>query len=67
MIHSFFILSHNLQSEDVVFVKVVFSIVCLDTTFFFNFNFYFILLYNTVLVLPYIDMNPPQVYMCFQS
>ena len=31
--------------------------------FFFNFNFYFILLYNTVLVLPYIDMNPPRVYM----
>ena len=30
--------------------------------FFFNFYFYFILLYNTVLVLPYIDMNPPQVY-----
>ena len=30
---------------------------------FFNFYFYFILLYNTVLVLPYIDMNPPQVYM----
>ena len=28
--------------------------------FFFNFNFYFILLYNTVLVLPYIDMNPPR-------
>ena len=27
--------------------------------FFFNFKFYFILLYNTVLVLPYIDMNPP--------
>ena len=30
---------------------------------FFNFNFYFILLYNTVLVLPYIDMNQPQMYM----
>ena len=27
---------------------------------FFNFYFYFILLYNTVLVLPYIDMNPPR-------
>ena len=34
------------------------------TLFFF---FYFILLYNTVLVLPYIDMNPPQVYMSSQS
>ena len=31
--------------------------------YFFNFYFYFILLYNTVLVLPYIDMNPPRVYM----
>ena len=34
---------------------------------FFNFKFYFILLYNTVLVLPYIDMNPPRVYMSSQS
>ena len=29
--------------------------------FILNFYFYFILLYNTVLVLPYIDMNPPRV------
>ena len=35
--------------------------------FFFNFYFYFILLYNTVLVLPYIDMNPPRVYMRSQT
>ena len=35
--------------------------------FILNFNFYFILLYNTILVLPYIDMNPPQVYMSSQS
>ena len=34
------------------------------TILFFNFYFYFILLYNTVLVLPYIDMNRPRVYMC---
>ena len=34
--------------------------------FFFNLNFIF-LFYNTVLVLPYIDMNPPQVYMSSQS
>ena len=33
----------------------------------FFFNFYFILLYNTVLVLPYIDMNPPWVYISSQS
>ena len=37
---------------------------CKSTIFLFlNFYFYFILLYNTVLVLPYIDMNPPRVYM----
>ena len=30
---------------------------------FLTFYFYFILLYNIVLVLPYIDMNPPRVYM----
>ena len=36
-------------------------------SFFFNFYFYFILLYNTVLVLPYIDMNPPRVYMSSQT
>ena len=28
---------------------------------------YFVLLYNTVLVLPYIDMNLPRVYMSSQS
>ena len=37
------------------------------TLIFFNFNFYFILLYNTVLVLPYIDMNPPRVYIRSQT
>ena len=35
--------------------------------YFFNFYFYFILLYNTLLVLPYIDMNPPRVYMRSQT
>ena len=35
--------------------------------FSFFFNFYFILLYNTVLVLSYIDMNPPRVYMHSQT
>ena len=34
---------------------------------FFNLNYLFILLYNTVLVLPYIDLNPPWVYMCSPS
>ena len=32
-----------------------------------TFFFYFILLYNAVLVLPYINMNPPRVYMCSPS
>ena len=34
---------------------------------FFNFIYYFFLLYNTVLVLPYNNMNLPQVYMCSPS
>ena len=34
---------------------------------FYFFYFYFIFLYNTVLVLPYIDMNQPWVYMSSQS
>ena len=34
---------------------------------FLTFYFYFILLYNAVLVLPYIDMNPPRVYMRSQT
>ena len=38
---------------------------CVNDLGFFFFNF--ILLYNTVLVLPYIDMNPPWVYMSSQS
>ena len=32
--------------------------------FFFPFLFYFLLLYNIVLVLSYINMNPPQVFKC---
>ena len=35
--------------------------------FLLNFYLYFILFYNTVLVLPYIDMNPPRVYTSSQS
>ena len=31
---------------------------------FFKSFYLFILLYNIVLVLPYIDLNPPWVYMC---
>ena len=32
-----------------------------------NFIYLFILLYNIVLVLPYVDLNPPWVYMCSPS
>ena len=42
-----------------LFLKKIFKFV------YFYLNFIF-LLYNTVLVLPYIDMNPPQVYMSSQ-
>ena len=41
-------------------IKIFFS-------FLFLFYFSFILLYNTVLVLPYIDMNPTRVYMRSQT
>ena len=42
--------------------------VCNQLTFFFFILFYFIFkLYITVLVLPNIKMNPPQVYMCSPS
>ena len=39
------------------------KLMCLLFIYFKKFYVYFNLLYNTVLVLPYIDMNPPQVYM----
>ena len=43
------------------FCSIVFIYFCL------NIYFYFILLYNTELVLPYIDMNPPRVYVSSQT
>ena len=50
---------------------LVFQVETAFSLYFFNFilffYFYFILLYASVLVLPYIDMNPPQVYMSSQS
>ena len=42
----------------------LFFFVCLCIPFFF---FFLILLYNIVLVLLYIDLNPPWVYMCSPS
>ena len=48
-------------------MSFVFSILSYMRCLYILFNFYFILLYNTVLVLPYIDMNQPRVYMSSQS
>ena len=45
------------------FSYCLFIFLCL----FFFFFFYFILPYNTVLVLPYIDVNLPRVYMRSQT
>ena len=57
-----FILFGNLTD----FIIIIFCILA-NIIYLFNFYFYFVLLYNTVLVLPYIDMNPPWVYMSSQS
>ena len=55
------------QNHRLVYSKWVNCMVCelylKKVVFVFVFFFYFILLYNTVWVLPYIDMNPPRVYM----
>ena len=52
--------------EEIVF-RLISTIACVSSLFFL-FLFYFIFkLYNIVLVLPNIEMNPPQVYMCSPS
>ena len=51
----------------VFLLYVIYTCICRVIEFFFLVVIFFIfLLYNTVLVLPYIDMNPPQVYMSSQ-
>ena len=53
-----------------VFIELGFHLckLCLEVFFFFlSVCFFFLFLYNTVLVLPYINMNPPRVYMSSQS
>ena len=50
--------------RDQVWVLLLF--VCFPFIFF-NLDYWFTLLYNIVLVLPYIDLNPPWVYMCSSS
>ena len=56
----------NLDIVSEIVVKITSLVLCFFCLIYF-FNFYFILLYNIVLVWPYIDMNPPRVYMCSQS
>ena len=67
--HFIFLLHLSYFYWSIVDLKCCFSFICTAEWFslFFNFYFYFILLYSTVLVLPYIDMNQPRVYMSFQS
>ena len=40
---------------------------CMIYSLFKNFYYYYFLLYNIVLVLPYINMHPPWVYTCSPS
>ena len=55
------LISFTIDWLDLLAVQGTLLFVC------FIFYFYFILLYNTVLVLPFIDMNQPWVYMSSQS
>ena len=55
------ILKITLYKYDTFYIKF------LNFYSFFNFYFYFVLLHNTVLVLPYINTNPPRVYMSSQT
>ena len=57
------IMYRSMHAELLQSCLILFFLMLLLVFFFFNFYFYFILPYNTALVLPYIDMNPPQVYM----
>ena len=57
--------SKLLPRKEVTFTEGLLSFFLLFL--FFNFYFYSISLYNTVLVLPYIDMNPPRVYIRSQT
>ena len=57
---------HEVMGPDAMLF--VFWMLSFKPTFTFFFKFYFIFkLYNIVLVLPNIEMNPPQVYMCSPS
>ena len=66
--HHMILCYHETDSGDYIQAKIktYISVLFLMLLFFEKLTFYLFflfLLYNTVLVLPYIDMNPPQVYM----
>ena len=71
--HEYFLYSVNITYRYIPKKTFILLDVHENTVFYFIFyffkffNFYFTLLYNTVLVLPYIDMNPPRVYTSSQS
>ena len=56
-----FFLSHNAPRFQ-LYVCVCVCVCVFSPRCLFIFYFFIFLLYNTVLVFPYIDMNPPQVY-----
>ena len=60
---------HNPKPAGFVSISFFFFLnLTISLFIFFNINFFnWRLLYNIVVVLPYIDMNPPRVYMCSPS
>ena len=52
---------------DLILYLKLFLFFDFEPTLLLLFNLFIILLYNIVLVLPYIDMNPPWVYVCSPS
>ena len=51
---------HDVMGPD----AMIFVFIFLGFLFYY---YYYFLLYNIVLILPYINMNPPRVYMCSPS
>ena len=60
--------NHFIELNHIELMEKVFTIILILSTTHLFFLIYFIFkLYNIVLVLPYIEMNPPQAYMCSPS
>ena len=60
--------NHFIELNHIELMEKVFTIILILSTTHLFFKIYFIFkLYNIVLVLPYIEMNPPQAYMCSPS